>query len=732
MQIDDLLVTHAIPASRHVHVRRNNIPIWLSRRTRTLDVTSRTTLTLAIPLSAMPTPPLRNSLSVLDALVFLSPPSPILNPSQVSSITSGDIPILFDSHSIESLALSMGSSASHAVAQDALGGLGVVSSSCTSDTVKTAGTFGPIHAHTTLEDRNSRPNSRISWTGSEFKESETISSIASDQTLQVIPPTLIPDEGYYHSQNVRAGSVSQFTISAYYQDPSTSQGLISTSRGTALRLSQEYGTRCTDLPVSLSPPGLLLSDNDAGGDFGQVSHDFPLSPTFSSQATPIKFYPRPVSWDSTSDLFHPEKTARKPIPALRSPPKKPMTLRGESFRFQEMSSPQNPGYFDNPISPQYAFLPRDLAWLQHVVVELLIDQEGFREVRPSFKLVGYSTQTRSLDPLNHGTDGGVAEFMPIKRESFNFHYAPFDSVPILRRITVNGEESRDYISRQASLTLKSNGVYTVRGTEPSSLPSSYLDDASAKLNLGSSSKLRWKFDYMVANRKTGKVIDGEKSITPLTFSCSPVLLHSLQGKKVRLMHIVKKSVVSNLVAEKMEPPILRMPASLSPVKKTAANTSYGPLLAKSRPWHRRAQSNAPSPQEDQVGLVPRPAGRIVFGNRAPALNTTQSIGNGNGKNEGAALSFKQVRRRRASSAGEWMRMDPEGGHSMESEVQDAQPPSYDANHERFPLQPRHIVRQSQLSGLLSMESIVEATRPVRDTSGFIPLRPPPRSARRNS
>jgi hypothetical protein len=246
-----------------------------------------------------------------------------------------------------------------------------------------------------------------------------------------------------------------------------------------------------------------------------------------------------------------------------------------------------------PIHQRYDFLPENLSWLQGFAVELLIDQEGFRTIQPSFKLMGYSTHSRVWSHhLNSYSEDSVlgdalTELMPAKRQSFNFHYAPFDGLPTLRRITVNGDETRDYTSRQASLSLKSNGVYTVRGTETSLLHAyatgqgNYCSDPA---------KLKWKFNYMVDNRRvdsTGHIMVGEKTLTPLTFACSPGLLHSIQGGKIGLMHVVRRSVIPNLAAEKMEPPrhFLRKGPSMSNLKATIQNTTSH-YFAKSQAWNR--------------------------------------------------------------------------------------------------------------------------------------------------
>jgi len=242
-------------------------------------------------------------------------------------------------------------------------------------------------------------------------------------------------------------------------------------------------------------------------------------------------------------------------------------------------------------------LPKSLAWLAENVnqIQFYIDQEGFRAVQPSFKLVGHSPESHRFDP-DRTTD--VVDFMPIRRYIFFFHYAALDSPPIIRRLTINGEESRDYMSRQASLSLKTNGVYTVRGSETSALA---VTNSTAE-----TLKLKWKFDYLVDDRRnelTGKVIPGEKTLTPLTFSCSPSLLHPVQGKKINLVHILKKSVVGKLAAEKVEPPgmptsLVSAPPSLLAAKKMATTSARpansGSHSANLQPWrfHRRVRSHA--------------------------------------------------------------------------------------------------------------------------------------------
>ena len=188
----------------------------------------------------------------------------------------------------------------------------------------------------------------------------------------------------------------------------------------------------------------------------------------------------------------------------------------------------------------------DFAWIRDITVQCLVDQEGFRSAQPSFKLSGIVHLRSSLEPQTPGP--ATAQFRPITRQSFHFHHAVFETPPILRRVTTNDQETHDYVSRQAHLTLKCNGVYVVHGHETSSVD----HDAN-----GEAQKLSWQFEYLVDDRRldvSGRIIEGEKVFTPLTFSCSPELLLPAQGKRVNIMHVFKKSIASKLFAEKLQPP----------------------------------------------------------------------------------------------------------------------------------------------------------------------------------
>ncbi|KAJ7786463.1 hypothetical protein B0H16DRAFT_1490561 [Mycena metata] len=319
-------------------------------------------------------------------------------------------------------------------------------------------------------------------------------------------------------------------------------------------------------------------------------------------------------------------------------------------------------------------LPGNLSWLKDTVVELLVDQEGFRGSLLRFKLAGFPKQARGWDSAD---GGGLALFRPVKRETFRFHWAPFDAdLPVIRRLTVNGDESRDFLSRQASLSLKTNGVYTVQGSESSHLPASCVESG----DLGSA-KLRWRYEYLVEDRfhESGRKVDGEKNLTPISFLCSPYLLHPSQARKLTLMslHFFKKSAATKLVAEKLEPPTSssRFGQTL-PVKAVTTNI-----------WtlHRRSKSRK----------------------KAKSLRRTKER-----RDENQEL-VPAGRRRRASSAGEERRPTQSG----------VRPATLHDNRLT-----KHIVPRAQLAELLNAEPGEDGVPGfVRQLpSDFQGLRPAPR------
>lgn len=333
---------------------------------------------------------------------------------------------------------------------------------------------------------------------------------------------------------------------------------------------------------------------------------------------------------------------------------------------------------------------RDAVSQFDTVVELLIDQEGFRSVSPKFRYAGFSTKK---DP------GGTVFFIPLERYIYNFHYAPFEGVPILRRVTLNGDESRDYISRQANLIIKNNGVYSVCG----------MEDVSPRIG-SDLPKIRWTFDYVVDDRKAGTTasrtaMEGEKTLIPLTFSCSPCMLDPRQGKKIKLMHILKKTMIAKLVAEKQNPPVFANLNNPNPLDQRSLLPGLsGPSMqastvqyVKSHVWnlHRRAHSQIISPGVSHPdSLLERPQ---VAKDRAAGRGPTGNL-------PGAS------RRRRASSAGEG------GRRILRSEISAPIDRCEALETKGTSVLDRHILPPEQLTELMSNIALSLPSRRARPTS----------------
>jgi len=344
----------------------------------------------------------------------------------------------------------------------------------------------------------------------------------------------------------------------------------------------------------------------------------------------------------------------------------------------------------------------DVDWLQDITVQFLVDQEGFRAAQPNFRFARIarlrsSQQSRSPDTV-------MAQFRPIIRQAFHFHYAPFESPPVLRRVTVNDDETHDYVSKQAYLTTKTNGVYVLYGHEMSTT----THDSEA-------SKLYWQFEYLVDDRLldgSGRIMEGEKILTPLTFSCTPSLLSPGQGRRNNIMHIFKKGVAPKLVSEKLQAPGTARPqngagnAGILASSQTDAHISHF-FSSKGHTWnlHRRGQSHG-------VRNAEPPTPQAVQPSPASELRRTE---------------HRLPRRRRASSADENHKpaVQPHG-------ISDDRHHVYSAGDAQISIPlAQHIVPPAKLTELLgsAVEGSTRDNSPLsnkHDTGGFVPLTPRPR------
>lgn len=130
-------------------------------------------------------------------------------------------------------------------------------------------------------------------------------------------------------------------------------------------------------------------------------------------------------------------------------------------------------------------------------LQVWFDQEGFREIAPIFSFDYYNREDDLL-------------YFTTERVGYPFHYTSFQQAPVLRKVvapdyeeayvllegktTRNAAGRRDFLSRQASLDMKTAGKYMVEDTE------------------GKGAKWIWRLVYEVEDRKSlmGKPMTGER------------------------------------------------------------------------------------------------------------------------------------------------------------------------------------------------------------------------------
>ncbi|TFK77398.1 hypothetical protein BDN72DRAFT_953838 [Pluteus cervinus] len=518
----------------------------------------------------------------LIALSYLEPPSPVLYPSDaLQAATSGEIPIFFDS----GLPLPLDDNDDD---DDMLvntrfsfqSSMNRRSSVPTLNTAGSIGTFGP-KGHVDFGIRFSQLSHIVHQSDEDARFSLRGPSFATDQEVleEFAFETMVADDGGQEALHA--------TTESWISDLAFPRQL----------KRADSATSSVSSPSSRNGP---LTEQEFMDILAAYDNSYAVYLTESEEHDP--------SQDTTGALLHtidmedlPEalESSRDHTPPVNCLDAKPPTRRDAVSHGTQHANVEVP-------------VP---AWLREAIVELHIDQEGFRSIQPTCHFTEVYER------------GVTAVFTPPMEQAFNFHHGPFDSSPVLHRLVVNGRESMDYISRQASLCLKTNGIYTVRGTESS---------CSTLHRTGHDEALSWKFDYLVGDRRlnSGKVVGGEKTLTPLRFSCSPLLLHPLQGKRIRFIHIVKKNVTAKLVAEKVEPFATVTPSKIP----LSPQTNY---LEKMWPLHRRVKSHAPT--GGPTHRLPSNTTGTAQGNPA-----TQE------KNIGPYHGAKpKIHRRRASSAGEW-------------------------------------------------------------------------------
>ena len=564
--------------------------------------------------------------------------------------------------------------------------LGRLSTRESSSTICSVGTFGPKRKKPTGLDET-----RVSHHSSALPAPPSPTTVAP-------PPTSVPTESEKRSSSAsRRRRSSTQTLSGIFANPTV---LVTTKRP---ELSSP------SLDSSETPCEVDLSVEIEGNSFtcrtpvrAQVSRTTSWISTRDWDCQQYKEYisredqsrtsPVSILDDHSQGMTSPQPVTpprrRIPNPHTTLPKPRPLPIAHEIVN-QEVPFP----------SPKLTRQTRDVGWLQDITVQFLVDQEGFRAAQPNFKFARIARLRSSQH--SKSPDTVMAQFRPIIRQAFHFHYAPFESPPVLRRVTVDDDETHDYVSKQAYLTMKTNGVYVLYGHEVSN--TTHDSDAS---------KLYWQFEYLVDDRLldgSGRIMEGEKILTPLTFSCAPSLLSPGQGKRNNIMHVFKKGVAPNLVAEKLQAPGAARSQNGAVNGGTLASSQADAHIShffssKAPTWnlHRRGQSHGPRNAE-------REAVR-----RSPASELRRS-------------DHRLPRRRRASSADE--NHNPAGQPHGVSEGRHL---VYSANGAQISIPvAQHIVPPAKLTELLG-SPIEGSTRDTssltnkHDTGGFIPLTPRPR------
>ena len=712
----------------------------------------------------------------LQALESVSPPSP--SPSfgtdfMESLCSVGEIPIILDSGLLQA------SDSDASLFQPAVRATFPAISSSTA-TLETIGTFGPTRDP--VSD-NSLNGERFDF----YRDSvDSLSASMAYTTPSRRGSLLSPRNGSGGYYDRPPGELSSFTISAYLspsmqqiQDPSPASVRRTPTRyspaqspdasARSRRFGRDGNAHASSTATSLSTMRFNVSSSSAS------------SATVTDRSTKVPKHPPPsYRWARSPDA-HNTRLAGSPSPVPRS---LTPTMHTNNSRIASPTrlSPSSPSsiYHLRPLSRtrssstinsidsgrsshsgksarsdrsatsgrsllhskmlsggEHAIsqVPDALSWMTGIVLELWIDQEGFRLIRPAFKLAGYTTDADPFGPsstsITNSLAQGNAHFHPVKGEGYLFHHAALDPLPVLRKLTMAEDDTRDYISRQAYLAIKTNGTYSVRGSEAFDIGSlnPHAPTGSAHPAAHASPRLTWRFEYQVEDAVRSKA--GEKLLTPLSFSCSPGLLHPTHGKKIRVMQVVKKNFTPKLVSaivassphvgqqQQLSVPLSPLHPSVPVLlnQEPAPNTVHGTETRVARLMH-VAHRRAHSTTDDAPGLDDASLREVSDGVRSGVnkCRATSVVGTGTAPPPGIALHVP-VQSRSAVNA------SPESDVDAPTRIDTAATgaPAGTTSSSR-PLA-RHIVPPSELAHMLD----ASAPSPAR-TKSAVRLRtslPPP-------
>lgn len=660
------------------------------------------------------------STSVFDALCTLNPPSPILTPSQLTfAWSSGDIPVLLydegyaegNSDSLDSSALSscirdsyacpdnpVSAGISHSESQS-----GIPENPESSSTLTSVGTFGPRHRTRALRASHYSQNSSRQSLGP-----SSPSHISNEPSTRIGVPSRssLEEESWTSSRFLSKGFYHPIVFVDRDKAPSHSADNNVSFEASELELLTltVFEDSSIESRQSLAKPVSWISSGS--WDYMQYKDYIAnqgLSPHLSKQGLQD---PGHAECEELSSTFPPaEKKDEMHTYELRHE-----VHEDESPRHHH--SPEKAPRWSVKLSPLVPAIQQQLEfdWLDDIYLDFLIDQEGFRAAHPLLRFAG-TVRQRWPTQVHPNLGNVMAQFKPVVRQTFHFHYAPFESPPILRRITVNGDDTYDYVSRQGLLSLKANGVYVLHGQE--SPTGSYHYDYDVV-------KLHWQFEYLVDDRvadSSGKIMMGEKTLTPLTFSCSPALLLPTQARKNSIIHVFKKSVAPKLHAEKLQPPVQGVPGPARSAGKGVQLNPLGLPLVDANIIPSKLQGQSSSHRRGKSHNI-------------RDIEAVAKVKDSNHRKDKAVPVFTEnesnsppVRRRRNSSAGEH-------NDSPVKPQSNTIGPSTQRGYHGEALTGRHIIPPKKLAQMFNSyekeNSVHHSTNPHRTSNYISPLAPRPR------
>ncbi|KAL7418837.1 hypothetical protein Q5752_006521 [Cryptotrichosporon argae] len=246
------------------------------------------------------------------------------------------------------------------------------------------------------------------------------------------------------------------------------------------------------------------------------------------------------------------------------------------------TQPAMPAKHETPTNPAFpawihsAICPTD----RELTVQLWVDQEGARDVRSSlhyvracradsFRILEATAQDVAAHTEPFQQTGCIEYGMDQRgRDQWFFHYSPLQSLPVLRRLTINGDDKHDHLARETTLQIRDPGVWAITGGS---------GDGRGEA--------AWQFSYLVTPRlckQTGELVPNERVVVPLALRLGPRFFDSERASNSHLSLMLKKTLAVNVPAVKVRPPIVGKPpghARPDAGQRTASGGSVAPAKA---------------------------------------------------------------------------------------------------------------------------------------------------------